>query len=177
MANALKCDRCNGYFDYNPNVDNFISFGHKNIIVGKNFPTKDICPTCMESFCKWFENPDNCECADRSNGATDKELELASKLNDAKIYIAQLKNELGYTMTKEEMDSISVEDGYKDPCKSCCKGVCEQCSYGYISEDDKKKIWYENHKKKTKLSDDERVNNLYNEAEKISNGAGDTKEE
>lgn len=59
MANALKCDRCGSYFDYNPNNNNFIAFGHKDIVVGRDFPTKDICSTCMESFTKWFENPDN----------------------------------------------------------------------------------------------------------------------
>lgn len=57
MANALKCDRCGSYFDYNPNAkNNFIAFGHKDIVVGRNFPTKDICPNCMEMFMKWFEN-------------------------------------------------------------------------------------------------------------------------
>ena len=59
MANALKCDRCNGYFDYSPDAKNFIAFGHKDIVVGRNFPVKDICPTCMEAFMDWFENPDN----------------------------------------------------------------------------------------------------------------------
>lgn len=55
--NALKCDRCGKYFDYDSQQDNFISFGHKNIIIGKNFPTKDICPGCMEEFKIWFEKP------------------------------------------------------------------------------------------------------------------------
>lgn len=56
---ALKCDRCNGYFDYVPNAKNFIAFGHKDIIVGKNFPVKDICPNCMRIFMEWFEKPNN----------------------------------------------------------------------------------------------------------------------
>jgi hypothetical protein len=57
MSTALKCDRCKNYFDYDPEVkNNFIAFGHKDIIVGKNFPVKDICPNCMEMFIKWFEN-------------------------------------------------------------------------------------------------------------------------
>lgn len=178
MANALKCDRCGNYFDYEPNVKNFIAFGHKDIVVGKNRPVKDICPDCMERFEKWFENPniDDTDCADRSNGATEKELELASKLNDAKIYIAQLKSELGYTMTREDIDIMkdnhdftdkdiseaakfvetktSSDAEYKDPCKSCFSGVpCEQCVYGYCSEEDKKKRWLENHKEESKLSD------------------------
>ena len=71
MSTALKCDRCDrchGYFDYDPSIENnFIAFGHKDIIIGKNFPVKDICPNCMEQFIKWFENPDNwtdedCDC-------------------------------------------------------------------------------------------------------------------
>lgn len=52
--NALKCDRCNDYFDYEQDKDNFISFGHKDIVVGRNFPVKDICPNCMAIFKKWF---------------------------------------------------------------------------------------------------------------------------
>lgn len=57
MANALRCDRCNGYFDYDPSAkNNFIAFGHKDIVIGRNFPVKDICPNCMEMFMKWFEN-------------------------------------------------------------------------------------------------------------------------
>lgn len=96
MATALKCDRCKNYFDYSPATKNFIAFGHKDIIIGKNFPVKDICPDCMEQFMTWFENPDNW------------------KPEDCLTYIGD---------------------------------------------------------------DDERVNNLYKEAEEISNNAGDTKEE
>ena len=59
MANALKCDRCGSYFDYSPATKNFIAFGHKDIIVEKNFPVKDICPDCMVMFMTWFENPGN----------------------------------------------------------------------------------------------------------------------
>jgi hypothetical protein len=95
MANALKCDRCGNYFDYEPNVKNFIAFGHKDIVVGKNRPVKDICPDCMVQFMNWFENPVNW------------------KPEDCLMYIG---------------------------------------------------------------NDDERVNNLYKEAEEISNNAGDIKE-
>lgn len=57
MANALKCDRCGSYFDYDPKAKyNFIAFGHKDIIIGKNFPVKDICPGCMREFLVWFEH-------------------------------------------------------------------------------------------------------------------------
>lgn len=73
MANALKCDRCGSYFDYNPALKNFIAFGHKDIVIGKNFPVKDICPDCIESFMNWFEAPkdsedkwtdEDCDCID-----------------------------------------------------------------------------------------------------------------
>lgn len=97
MSTALKCDRCHNYFDYDRSAKfNFIAFGHKDIIIGKNFPVKDICPHCMEQFINWFENPDNW------------------KPEDCLVYLD---------------------------------------------------------------NDDERVNNLYKEAEEISNNAGDTKEE
>lgn len=56
---ALKCDRCYKYFDYDPDNDNFIAFGHKHIVVGKNLPIKDICPNCMKLFKNWFENSEN----------------------------------------------------------------------------------------------------------------------
>ena len=77
MANALKCDRCGSYFDYNPNAKNFIGFGHKDIVVGRNFPIKDICPNCMELFTKWFGNtdgwkPEDC-LVDAGNGDKDED--------------------------------------------------------------------------------------------------------
>lgn len=181
MANALKCDRCGKYYDYVDGHDNYIIFGNKYIIVNqKKATTNDICPKCMEEFKQWYAKPEDClrtvneaECADRSNGSTEKEFELASKLNDAKIYIAQLKNELGYTMTKEEIEFMkdihnftdediseaakfvetksSEELAYKDPCKSCHNGKCEQCDYGYKSEEERKELYKKN--KPAKLSD------------------------
>lgn len=55
MANALKCDRCSSYFEYDENMNNYIVFGNKHIIVdlkkGKAF---DICPKCMKEFEDWF---------------------------------------------------------------------------------------------------------------------------
>ena len=68
MASALKCDRCGKYFDYCSANKNFISFGHKNIIVAEKYPVKDICPECMEEFMDWFEAPkeewtdEDCNC-------------------------------------------------------------------------------------------------------------------
>lgn len=56
--NALKCDRCKRYYDYDPSVRyNYISFGHKDIIPSKKITTKDICPECMEKFIDWLEHP------------------------------------------------------------------------------------------------------------------------
>jgi hypothetical protein len=177
MSEARKCDRCSSYFEYDENMNNYIVFGNRHIIVdlkrGKDF---DICPKCMKEFEDWFfPSEEETDCADRSNGATEKELELASKLNNAKFYIAQLKNELGYAMTKEEIELMkgihnftdediseaakfvetrsSSEEEYKDPCTSCHDCHCEQCDYGYISEEEKKKRWVERHKTEVKLSD------------------------
>lgn len=47
----------------------------------------------------------------------------------------------------------NVDEEYKDPCKSCHDGVCEQCCYGYCSEEEKKNRWLGNHKEEAKLSD------------------------
>ena len=124
MASALKCDRCGSYFDYNPVANNFIAFGHKDIIVGRNFPVKDICPNCMELFKKWYENPDNYDPND-----------LVKDLNEDYL---------------KASEGIKTYAEYKDPCKSCPNGICEQCVYGYCSEEEKKNRWLENHKKEEK---------------------------
>lgn len=175
MSEARKCDRCHGFYEIpEEQQDKLKPYDLKGAYAkillcdnNRNYPETvrwyDLCPKCVELLDKWLENPDSWkpeDCltyigddsnADRSNGATEKELELASKLNDAKIYIAQLKSELGYTMTKEEIELISVEPEYKDPCKSCnLSDPCEQCDYGYISEEEKKKRWLENHKEESK---------------------------
>lgn len=186
MSEARKCDRCKDFYDIaEEQQDKQAPYEFKgdyvnlHLWVARNGIRKDVmsqwydlCPKCMMELECWLndnESPTICEpdkdtdCTDRSNGATEKELELASKLNDAKIYIAQLKLELGYTMTKEEMEFMKgihnftdediSEAEYKDPCKSCHNGVCEQCDYGYCSEEDKKNRWLENHKDEVKLSD------------------------
>lgn len=162
MSEARKCDRCHGYFELsaedqkNHDLPYYMKGTYVKIMlfgrygeVENSVRWFDLCPNCIELLDKWLENPDidDTDCADRSNGATEKEIELASKLNDANIYIAQLKSELGYTLTKEEIEMVGDNPKYKDPCKTCNDGVCEQCIYGYISEEEKKKRWLENHKK------------------------------
>lgn len=137
MSEARKCDRCHGFYEIpNEQQDKLKPYDVKGAYAkllfcdnNRDYPETvrwyDLCPKCVELLDKWLENPDNYDpndliinlsdtaCTDRSNGATEKELELASKLNDAKIYIAQLKSELGYTMTKEEMDSLEAR-GFKE---------------------------------------------------------------
>lgn len=121
MANALKCDRCGSYFDYNPEAKfNFIAFGHKDIIIGKNFPVKDICPDCMELFMKWFENPDNYEPQDLVKNITE-EYDRVIKSGDRRA-IAHFKNKHGYTMTKEEIDIVN-EDKVKHDSIICSPGT------------------------------------------------------
>ena len=55
MSEARKCDRCSSYFEYDENMNNYIVFGNRHIIVdlkkGKNF---DICPNCMQEFMDWL---------------------------------------------------------------------------------------------------------------------------
>ena len=48
---------------------------------------------------------------------------------------------------QKTLDGIKIYADYKDPCKSCHNGVCEQCDYGYISEEEKKRRWLERNKK------------------------------
>lgn len=139
MSEARKCDRCKDFYDIaEEQQDKLKPYDLKGAYAkllfcdnNREYPETvrwfDLCPNCVELLDKWLENPDNydpndliinlgdTDCIDRSNGATEKELELASKLNDAKIYIAQLKSELGYTMTKEEIEFISKEPKLSDP--------------------------------------------------------------
>ena len=107
--NALKCDRCDKYYDYDPTAKyNYISFGHKDIIPNKKVHMKDICPECMEKFMYWLENS-------------------------------------SYTI------NVNVVDPEK------CKRYLNE-KFGLMNED-------------------ERVNELYKEAEDISNNAGEEKVE
>lgn len=130
MASALKCDRCKNYFDYDPSAkNNFIAFGHKDIIVGRNFPVKDICPNCMDLFMKWFENPDN---------------------YDPQDLVKNFDEEY-----QKELEGIKTYAKYEDPCVGCHNALCEQCFYGYISEEEKKKRWLEKHKKEEEEWTDE----------------------
>lgn len=139
MSEARKCDRCKDFYEIpkeqqNKNAIYDLKGAYAKLLFCDNnrgYPETvrwyDLCPNCVKLLDKWLDNPDNydphdlvknineVDCTDRSNGATEKELELASKLNDAKIYIAQLKSELGYTMTKEEIEFISKEPKLSDP--------------------------------------------------------------
>lgn len=126
MSTALKCDRCHNYFDYDPSAKfNFIAFGHKDIIVGKNFPVKDICPICMEQFMKWFENPDNYDPHDLVKDITE-EHDRVIKSGDRRA-IAHFKNKHGYTMTKEEIDIVN-EDKVEETKLSCYFANCKFCA-------------------------------------------------
>lgn len=214
MSEARKCDRCHVLYEIKPLVYNYITIGVRNII-GISGKSYDLCPNCVELLDKWLKNPDNydpndliinlgdTDCADHSNGVTEKELELASKLNDAKIYIAQLKSELGYTMTKEETGLNSKLNEWGCPHNKCWDRLYFSKELNPFNVHDINDIYKCNFKNVyisgncsrpnvsdmtpkdfcnlgcnfIKDDDDERVNNLYKEAEEISNNAGDTKEE
>jgi hypothetical protein len=175
MSEARKCDRCHGYFELSAEDQKNRGYPYdmkgtyvKIMLFGRYGEVEnsvrwyDLCPNCMELLDKWLENPDidDTDCVDRSNGATEKELELASKLNNAKIYIAQLKNELGYAMTKEEIelmkgihnftDEDEKEDTWTD---EDCDGIgCWECKYFRQDKNvhnpyDEKGAYYCSHKK------------------------------
>lgn len=122
MSEARKCDRCHGFYDIaEEQQDRDTSYEFKgdyinlHLWVARNGIRKDVtsqwydlCPKCMTELECWLNNnefpticePDiaNTDCADCSNGATEKELELPSKLNDA-----QLKSEIKPSTKRQEM--------------------------------------------------------------------------
>lgn len=194
--NALKCDRCKRYYDYDPTVRyNYISFGHKDIIPNKKQITKDICPECMEKFIDWLENPEEWSPEDRIN-----ELERAYKAsNDDKAKLVEYY--------QREIKKLEAENEELDNMKLCNREKCKGCKdFGWVNDSkDAEAAWgyytcnMMNKKVKNPDSsafgalmitpkmflesddiirdDDERVNELYKEAEDISNSAGEEKVE
>ena len=141
MAEARKCDRCHGFYELsaedqkNRDYPYDLKGSYIKILVLDRYGEReestrwyDLCPKCMELLDKWLENPDGYDLHDLVK-IVDEEYQKA--LESIKTYA----------------------DDYTDPCKSCQNGVCEQCDYGYCSEEEKKKRWLENHKKEVKLSD------------------------
>lgn len=154
MSEARKCDRCHGYFELseedqkNRDLPYDMKGTYLKIMLFGRYGE-------VENSVRWFDLCPNC-------------MELLDK------WLENPDNDEEY---QKALEGIKTYAKYKDPCKSCHNGVCEQCDYGYISEEEKKKRWLGNHRKKNVGNDDERVNNLYKEAEEIPNNASDTKEE
>ena len=102
MSEARKCDRCSSYFEYDENMNNYIVFGNRHIIVdlkrGKDF---DICPKCMKEFEDWFFP------SEEETEETKEVEELEDPCDDCTINIGQrncIQCRYGY---------ISVEDRKK----------------------------------------------------------------
>ena len=149
MAEARKCDRCHGFYELsaedqkNHDYPYDMKGSYIKILVLDRYGERenstrwyDLCPKCMELLDKWLENPDNIEILKKYDTRN-----LAKDLDDA-IYALP--------------SSYREEGEYQDPCKTCnlLRAVpCEQCVYGQWSEEEKKKRWWENHKKEVKLSD------------------------
>ena len=139
MSEARKCDRCHGFYEIpNEQQDKLKPYDVKGAYAkllfcdnDREYPETvrwyDLCPKCVELLNKWLENPDNYDPHDLIKNVDEEYLKAS--------------------------EAIKTYAKYKDPCKSCHNGVCEQCKYGYCSEDDKKKRWLENHKDDVKLSD------------------------
>lgn len=127
----------------------------------EEFPAVDVQPVKRGrwiethiSLCKWI--PENekeeghrfymaelkCSCCERYNTVTFS-LSL-NKPDFCQLCGARMDlNNVANDLTDEEVK-------YKNPCKYCHNSECEQCYYGYCSEEDKKKKWLENHKKEVK---------------------------
>lgn len=136
MSEARKCDRCHGFYELpkedqkNRDYPYYMKGAYVKIMLFDRYGEReestrwyDLCPKCVESLDKWLENPDNYDPYD-----------LVKNINEE---------------YQKASESIKTYADYKDPCKSCNISVpCEQCDYGYCSEEEKKKRWLENHKKK-----------------------------
>ena len=89
---------------------------------------QELCPKCAKELREQFSklsmrvNSDNCE--DKSNGATDREIELQQIIQNQKIYITQLKAEI--------CDSSEY-------CAYCAELDMSECDY-FICKYKKKKI-------------------------------------
>lgn len=179
--NALKCDRCKRYYDYDPSVRyNYISFGHKDIIPNKNQITKDICPECMEKFIYWLEHssytinvnvvdPEKCKTyLNEKFGIMNEELDNMKLCNREKCRGCE---KFGWVYSP---DPSTFPGGFytcnmmnrkvENPCIDI-NGVDSITPKMFLESDD---IFRD---------DDKRVNNLYKEAEDISNSAGEEKVE
>lgn len=166
MSEARKCDRCHGYFELSEEdqKNRDLPYGAKGTYVkimlfGRYGEVEDsvrfydLCPNCIELLDKWLKNP---EFMKDIHNFTDKDISEAAKFVETKS-----SSEAGYVfptpLLKETLEEYGIklsepheEPDYKDPCESCHNGKCEQCDYGYCSEEEKKKIWLENHKKEEK---------------------------
>ena len=148
MSEARKCDRCHAFYELpKEQQDKDTHYDFKGAYVkllfcdnNRDYPNTvrwyDLCPNCVELLDKWLENPDNYDPQDLVKNINDTKYEFPSPL------LKETLEEYGIKLSDSHK-----EPEYKDPCKSCRNGICEQCDYGYISEEEKKKRWLENHKK------------------------------
>lgn len=157
MSEARKCDRCHGFYDIaEEQQDRKTPYEFKgdyinlHLWVARNGVRRDLesrwydlCPKCMIELECWLKNNDFPTICEPDNEADVEQ----SFIKD----VTKVEDILPDKIIPDEPYNSFEE--YKDPCKSCHNGVCEQCVYGYCSEEDKKKRWLENHKDEVKLSD------------------------
>lgn len=125
MSEARKCDRCHRYFELseedqkNRDLPYYIKGTYVKIMLFGRYGEH-------EDSTRFYDLCPNCV------ELLDKWLENPDNVDEE---------------YQKALEGIKTYVEYKDPCKSCHNGVCEQCDYGYISEEEKKKRWLENHKK------------------------------
>lgn len=99
MSEARKCDRCHEFYEIKPAVRNCIVIGERTFI-GTSGKSYILCPNCIELLDKWLENSDNYDPHD-----------LVRNINDAEIYITQLKNEPVHNFTDEDIyEEVKIND-------------------------------------------------------------------
>lgn len=174
MSEARKCDRCHGFYDIaEEQQDRHTQYEFKgdyinlHLWVARNGIRKDIrsqwydlCPKCMMELECWLNNnefPTNCEPEDtKEDKETTKKLCYFEYCKDCLSLFRKspLPGETGYSEVRCGRWHTSIPMRGADP-----KLIDSITPDMFIKDND------------------ERVNNLYKEAEEISNNAGDTKEE
>ena len=117
MSEARKCDRCHNFYELpKKQQDKNAPYDLKGA-----YAKLLLCDNNRDypETVRWYDLCPNCvELLDKwlENPDNYDPHDLVKNINDAK---------------------------YEDPCESCCTTHCEQCVYGYCSEEEKKKRWLE----------------------------------
>lgn len=123
MSEARKCDRCKGFYDIaEEQQDRAAPYEFKGDYINLHlWVSRNGIRKDVKS--QWYDLCPKC-------------------MNELEHWLKN--NEFPMNCEPEEAET----EDYQDPCESCHDGICEQCKYGYCSEEEKKKRWLERRKSK-----------------------------